>query len=262
MTSVSIEKVCILSNQSIYSYCIAGVVVEGANVGSNHSLVNVGLSTEAIINFKIPVGTRVTVKMTDLDTKPTKKDGSDDPTSSSSSSSSSSARYIPGEAVSPATPRTSHGLYWGYTVRLAKSFSAIYSESPYLEEYEGDEGEGSAATAAATSSTTVNSTATAEEDGLEMNFINPDKAHGSNSSSSSNKGVYKPKGYDLTIGYSEKGSLQLDEPTFELKPFKHMLIVFGGMAGIESCIDADETMGKYVANCMLAVINDVLCVVR
>lgn len=33
--------------------------------------------------------------------------------------------------VPPATPRTSSGLYWGYTVRLAQSFGAVFTESPY-----------------------------------------------------------------------------------------------------------------------------------
>lgn len=32
-----------------------------------------------------------------------------------------------GEAVAPTTPRAEHGLYWGYNVRLAKSFSAVFN---------------------------------------------------------------------------------------------------------------------------------------
>lgn len=39
----------------------------------------------------------------------------------------------------------------------------------------------------------------------------------------------------------------MDEPDFTLAPsnFNHMLIVFGGMSGIEACVDADETMGEW-----------------
>ena len=49
-----------------------------------------------------------------------------------------------------------------------------------------------------------------------------------------------PELYDCIIGVSEKGSLELDEPTFELSKFSHMLIVFGGNDGIEGCIEQDE----------------------
>ena len=40
-------------------------------------------------------------------------------------------KYFTGEVVSPPTPRISCGLYWGYNVRLAHSFGAVFTESPY-----------------------------------------------------------------------------------------------------------------------------------
>lgn len=48
-------------------------------------------------------------------------------------------------------------------------------------------------------------------------------------------------GYDLKIGTSERGDTNVDDPEFRLPTFKHTLIVFGGVAGIEECVDADET---------------------
>jgi len=33
--------------------------------------------------------------------------------------------------VSPNAPRTDAGIYWGYTVRLANTFGAVFTESPY-----------------------------------------------------------------------------------------------------------------------------------
>ena len=48
-------------------------------------------------------------------------------------------------------------------------------------------------------------------------------------------------GYDLKIGTSERGSVNLDDRGFSLPPYKHSLIVFGGVAGIEECVDADES---------------------
>ena len=58
-------------------------------------------------------------------------------------------------------------------------------------------------------------------------------------------------GYDLTIGTSERGSESIDDPNFSVQQrrinkssgsYRHALIVFGGVAGIEESIDADESM--------------------
>ncbi|XP_061763384.1 kynurenine--oxoglutarate transaminase 1-like [Nerophis ophidion] len=47
------------------------------------------------------------------------------------------------------------------------------------------------------------------------------------------------KGYDLSIGTSEKGS-HVDET--KLPPFKHLLLVFGGLEGLEASLDADQNL--------------------
>lgn len=62
-------------------------------------------------------------------------------------------------------------------------------------------------------------------------------------------------GYDLKIGTSERGTISVDDKNFLTKmsakvelpslsstPFQHAVIVIGGVAGIEECVDADETM--------------------
>ncbi|XP_055943451.1 putative methyltransferase C9orf114 [Argiope bruennichi] len=46
-------------------------------------------------------------------------------------------------------------------------------------------------------------------------------------------------GYDLTIGTSDKGK---NVDTVEIPKFKHLLIVFGGLKGLESCLEGDETI--------------------
>lgn len=46
-----------------------------------------------------------------------------------------------------------------------------------------------------------------------------------------------PGGYDLTIGTSENGS-SVDDVS--LSSFKHLLIVFGGLKGLEASLEADE----------------------
>lgn len=117
--------------------------------------------------------------------------------------SQSNQGYIKGKVVSPTTPRDEDGLYWGYTTRLASSINAIFEECPY----EG--------------------------------------------------------GYDVKVGTSERGDISIDDPQFCLKKkksvnnkakpgrdscggsdghFNHLLIVFGGVAGIEESVDADESM--------------------
>jgi len=57
-------------------------------------------------------------------------------------------------------------------------------------------------------------------------------------------------GYDLKIGTSERGDTSVDDPSFgasgndadAMSSFQHAIIVLGGVAGIEECVDADETM--------------------
>jgi predicted SPOUT superfamily RNA methylase MTH1 len=49
-------------------------------------------------------------------------------------------------------------------------------------------------------------------------------------------------GYDLKIGTSERGDRSVEDKSFQLPKFEHSLIVFGGVAGIEECVDADETI--------------------
>lgn len=49
-------------------------------------------------------------------------------------------------------------------------------------------------------------------------------------------------GYDLKVGTSERGTQNLDDRKFVLPSYEHALIVFGGVAGIEECVDADESL--------------------
>ena len=56
-------------------------------------------------------------------------------------------------------------------------------------------------------------------------------------------------GYDLTIGTSERGLpiSAIQNPTSDLSPvpeFSHMLVVFGGIAGLEVAVKADEELQR------------------
>ena len=50
------------------------------------------------------------------------------------------------------------------------------------------------------------------------------------------------EGYDLKIGTSERGDSDIDNASFSLPEYRHAIIVFGGVAGIEECVDADECL--------------------
>lgn len=49
-------------------------------------------------------------------------------------------------------------------------------------------------------------------------------------------------GYDLKIGTSERGTESVESKGYSVPKFHHSLIVFGGVAGIEECVDADESI--------------------
>eukprot|EP00903_Cladosiphon_okamuranus_P007158 g6950.t1 len=49
-------------------------------------------------------------------------------------------------------------------------------------------------------------------------------------------------GYDLTVGTSERGNATVDSSEFTLPKFRHALVVFGGVQGIEATVDADESL--------------------
>lgn len=92
-----------------------------------------------------------------------------------------SRRMLKGRVVSPAAPREEGGLYWGYSIRLAKSLGAVFTECPYKE------------------------------------------------------------GYDLAIGTSEKGD-NVDSVEMDTSNFRHALIVFGGVQGLEASLESDEAL--------------------
>jgi len=109
-----------------------------------------------------------------------------------------------GKAVAPSFPRTARGIYWGYVVRQCESLGAVFAKCPF-------------------------------------------------------KG-----GYDLTVGTSEKGvdamtlteSLEDDDnddkdekndkddkkPSRKKSPPKHLLIVFGGVRGLEFALENDQEL--------------------
>lgn len=50
------------------------------------------------------------------------------------------------------------------------------------------------------------------------------------------------EGYDLSVGTSDKGDSGWQDPGFELAPFRHLLLFFGGVEGIEPLVAADPEL--------------------
>ncbi|CAH3017693.1 unnamed protein product, partial [Porites evermanni] len=93
-----------------------GVVLDRPAKSGCGSFVNVGMRKEVRIDKSIKPGVRVTVKMGDT--------------------SNSGAKFYCGTVVSPNAPRTEQGLYWGYNVRLAPSFGAVFTQCPFKDGYD------------------------------------------------------------------------------------------------------------------------------
>jgi len=105
-----------------------GVVLEKGGVAKRKkAFVNVGLYNNALLFQKAEPMQRVTVKFRCLDNP---------------------QGVLTGDAVLSSTPRTEAGTYWGYDLRLASSFNAVFGQSPYDGGYDitigvGDEGDDS-----------------------------------------------------------------------------------------------------------------------
>jgi predicted SPOUT superfamily RNA methylase MTH1 len=52
-----------------------------------------------------------------------------------------------------------------------------------------------------------------------------------------------PEGYDLILGTSERGEHRVDSSEFCLPVFQRVLIVFGGVAGLEDAASSDTALG-------------------
>lgn len=89
-----------------------------------------------------------------------------------------------GIVVAPSTPKNEAGIYWGYTVRNAKTINEVFTKCPH------------------------------------------------------------PSGYDLKIGTSDKGiSIDQSDPK-QLSHFKHALICFGGIHGLEAALENDQSIDE------------------
>ncbi|CAF1219296.1 unnamed protein product [Adineta ricciae] len=145
------------------------------------SWVDVGLyETKVQIDKRLQQGLRVTVRRTDI----TPEEYFQTKELSNDTQQTNKKKRIPGEIVSPSTPRLESAFYWGYQVRKAETIRTVVEDCPF------DDGD----------------------------------SH--------------PAKYDLVIGTSERGT-SYDKIT-EFPRFRHALIVFGGLQGLEKAFAQEE----------------------
>jgi predicted SPOUT superfamily RNA methylase MTH1 len=132
-------------------------------------------------------------------------------------------KLLQGKVVSPSAPRELDGTYWGYNVRMASSIKAIFDDAPYKGGYDLKIG------------TSERGNLSVDDQNFLKNFLDKVK-----SVSSSEKGLGSSSSSSAAAGPAGQA-----EPatTTSSSSFQHAVIVFGGVAGIEECIDADETIG-------------------
>lgn len=118
--------------------------------------------------------------------------------------------------VPPREPRERLGMYWGYEVRLAKGLGAIWSECPY---------EGGYDTSLGTS-----------EHGIAVAGL----GGGGDAAAGESKNV----GGSTSFGDGAHGK-RTGASEFALPPFRHLLLVFGGVEGLEPVVAADDELCEF-----------------
>jgi len=103
-----------LRSHNVFEYR-EGVVTNKPVKPGKGSFVNVGFLQDVQVDKLITEGFRCTVKL----------DKSID-----------NQKKLKGIIVSPKEPRKTTGIYWGYSVRYAKSISEVFSKCPYKEGYD------------------------------------------------------------------------------------------------------------------------------
>ncbi|KAF9936562.1 hypothetical protein BGZ65_002287 [Modicella reniformis] len=122
-----------------------GVVVRARDQTS--SVVNCGMRKEVLVDRLVPTGSRVTVRIHGAAEKDKKKKldknaktqaaiATMEANLPSSDDMALLQNYFTGTVVSPKTPKEETGYYWGYQVRLANSFSKVFTESSFPNGYD------------------------------------------------------------------------------------------------------------------------------
>lgn len=110
---------------------------------------------------------------------------------------------LPAKVVPASVPRTNDGYYWGYDVRMAPSISAVLTECPYRDADKPEDEQG------------YDCVVGTSERGVPLSSILPETS-------------------------SKRNQKHDDDTTAKLpRKFKHLLLVFGGVQGLEPAVAND-----------------------
>jgi predicted SPOUT superfamily RNA methylase MTH1 len=129
------------------------------------------------------------------------------------SAGSSNARAA--TVVPPREPRERLGMYWGYDVRVAKGLPAVWSECPYEGGYD----------------TTLGTS----EHGIAVAGLGGGGSAAAGSSKNVGSGPVSSGG---------TGGPGTGATGFSLPPFRHLLLVFGGVEGLEPVVAMDDELSE------------------
>jgi predicted SPOUT superfamily RNA methylase MTH1 len=103
-----------------------GVVIASDVGQGGGSVVDVGLDLPAIVDLPLRAGARVTLAM-----GASRPDKLAPPPAAMALASAAPRGGLPATLARPGAPRDEGGLYWGYTVRLARSLAEVVTGSPH-----------------------------------------------------------------------------------------------------------------------------------
>lgn len=181
-----------------------GVVVASQVGQGGGSVVDVGLDLPAIVDLPLRAGARVTLAMGA--SRPERLA----PAPTAMALASAAPRGgLPATLARPGAPRDEGGLYWGYTVRLARSLAEVVSVGPHGRGGGGGSGGGGAG---------YDLTIGTSERGVDAREAVPRALRGAGGTGAS------PQQGRTTTKHLPHGP----------PPFQHALVVFGGPAGLEA----------------------------
>ena len=180
---------------------------------STPHLVNVGYPNPITVHLpaSVPPSTRLTLHLAD-------------PPPDFNPSQAHTSTNITAVPVPPTEPRNTGGYYWGYTVRQASSLSAIFTECPYAGGYDVSFG--------------------TSERGIPLGSLassitfNP----GSDPSSKNDSAADAAAAVAAAAAATTTSTVPAADVSPLTSPFQHVLLVFGGVAGLEKALEADEIL--------------------
>ncbi|KAI9799301.1 MAG: hypothetical protein M1825_004794 [Sarcosagium campestre] len=131
------------------------------------------------------------------------------PSDEAPSSSALARGALVADAVSPSLPREEAGYYWGYSIRRAASLSTVLTESPFAGGYDVSVG--------------------TSERGEPLSDL----------LSRSRRGASKD-----TNRLNENGIINAAEAQPVMGKYRHLLVVIGGVAGLEQAVRADPELAR------------------